>query len=489
MNHPTPLLKTIPIPSHSWLTKLFRQTRTRILLLYLSFMLLCIGGAIPLFTKLVSRQVTLRVSQEMNTIDQEFLTLYETWQQTPGLTIADLAAFVDDFLMTQRPEDDIFLIFLIDQQLYRSNPAFLPQPMRPDSPLFQDWLTAEDTIVHEWPTTDPKIGNILYEIEPLIVSGEQRGVFVLAYITAGEEAEVQAMIPLFTKVTIGVVSIALLLTWLAMGKLLAPVHELADTARAISESDLSQRIDASGSGELADLTHTFNAMMDRLQLSFDSQRRFINDAGHELRTPITIVQGHLELMGHDPQEQQETILLVMDELDRMGRLVNDMIALAKAERPDFLQLETIEVSAFLQDLFSKAQALAQRNWQIVSDCPGTLISDRQRLTGALLNLLKNAAQHTQVTDTIELGCKQTATQIQFWVKDTGIGITLANQQRVFERFTRLAQTRAEGSGLGLAIVKAFVDAHRGRIELVSQFRVGSTFTMTLPRSPQERTVL
>lgn len=129
--------------------------------------------------------------------------------------------------------------------------------------------------------------------------------------------------------------VSLILAWLAAGRVLAPLRAITTTAHAISEADLNQRLPVQGKGELAELAMTFNEMMDRLEAAFVSQREFFNDAGHELRTPITIVRGHLELMGDDPQEQQETLALVIGELDRMSRMVDDMILLAKAERLDF----------------------------------------------------------------------------------------------------------------------------------------------------------
>ena len=272
------------------------------------------------------------------------------------------------------------------------------------------------------------------------------------------------------------------LAWIVTGRLLQPVKELAKTARVINETDLESRIEVVGTGELADLTITFNAMMDRLQGAFTTQRNFINDAGHELRTPITIMQGHLELMGDDPIEQAETVALVLDELDRMGRLVNDLILIVKSEHPDFLQLETLNVSDFCVDLFAKAQTLADRDWQLQVDTRAKIVADPQRLTGALLNLLHNAAQHTQVNDCIELGCRNRNAQVEFWVKDTGEGIPVAEQVRIFDRFARVQHTqrRSDGSGLGLAIVRAIVEAHGGRIGLSSQLGTGSVFTLTLP---------
>src|SRR5688500_14159405 len=105
-------------------------------------------------------------------------------------------------------------------------------------------------------------------------------------------------------------------------------------------------------------------MLDRLELAFASQKAFISDAGHELRTPITIIRGHLELMGEDPSERRETLELVDDELDRMGRLVNDLALLARAQRPDFLQPQTIDMGDLTRELFAKASALAQRDWRL-----------------------------------------------------------------------------------------------------------------------------
>jgi signal transduction histidine kinase len=111
-----------------------------------------------------------------------------------------------------------------------------------------------------------------------------------------------------------------------------------------------------------------------------------------------------------------------------------------------------------------------------------MVGDRQRLTGALLNLARNAAQHTQPTDTIELGSTTLGIQVRFWVRDTGEGIAPADQTRIFDRFARAANTyrKSEGAGLGLAIVKTVAESHQGTIELVSQPGTGSTFTLVLP---------
>ena len=478
-----------PKTNGPWWQSVFREARTRILLLYVLSMFLLTAASIPIFRTLLYASVDRRVREDLAEEQEEFLETYEVWEQKPKPSLEDLKAFADEFLAETLPEDDNFHIILIDQEFYRSNPDSLLEQMSPGSQLFRGWRNVTEFTRGEQESNDPKVGKILYNANPLKFNGESRGTFVIAHATAGERQEALVGVLIFGKVAVGVVFLSFIFAWVGTGQLLSPVRTLAATARTISESDLGQRIPVQGTGELAELAETFNAMMNRIQNSFDSQRNFINDAGHELRTPITIVQGHLELMDDDPEEQQEAIEIVLDELDRMSRLVNDMILLAKSEQLDFLQLETIEVGSFTEELFTKAQALAQRNWQLKIDGAGSMVGDRQRLTGALLNLLNNATQHTQEGDEIELGTAYTSKTVRFWVRDTGEGITPADQARIFERFARAANRyrSSDGSGLGLAIVRAITEAHGGRIELISQLSVGSTFTLVLPiEPPQEK---
>ena len=163
---------------------------------------------------------------------------------------------------------------------------------------------------------------------------------------------------------ISVLLIASALAWVVAGRLLAPLRALDETARSISETDLTRRIPVSGNDEIAELARTFNAMVDRLEGAFASQRAFVSDASHELRTPITIVRGHLELLGDDPDERRETIALVTDELDRMSRFVDDLLLLAKAERNDFLRVDEVELGALTDELLDKAAGLGPRTWAL-----------------------------------------------------------------------------------------------------------------------------
>ncbi len=186
-------------------------------------------------------------------------------------------------------------------------------------------------------------------------------------------------------------------------------------------------------------------MLDRLESAFAAQRQFLDDAGHELRTPITIVRGHLELMGDDPAEREETMALVMDELDRMARIVNDVMVLARSERPDFLNYEAVDVAALTQEVAAKAQALAPRRWSVERAGRGVIVADRQRLTQALVQLAQNAVQHTGEGDAIILASSVADGRARFTVRDTGPGVPVQERERVFERFARgSGERRARG---------------------------------------------
>ena len=486
----------------------FWAARTRILLWYLLTIGFIFVVSIPAFRLVLYERVNTRVRKDLIEKMEIFTELIDEPSDNTGdradkevaqavallkkadkrlikppVTEEDLGEFFDAFLGHQLSEDDIFLIAIVDGEFRKSNPRATPQVLAADSELIRYWaqLTQPEQDEKEFPDK-PSIDSVLYMAKPVLIDGEIAGVFVVAHTTAGERGEVLEAVTAIVQVSAGVLLLALLLAWFASTGVLAPLHSFTQTTRKISESDLNQRISVVGEGELAELATTFNEMMDRLQAAFTSQQEFINDAGHELRTPIAIVRGHLELMDDNPEEVRETLALVLDELDRMSRFVNDMILLAKAERPDFLRLETVELQSFTEELFAKAQALAQRNWELDSAAQGQAIADRQRLTQAVMNLVQNATQHTRENDIIGIGSAVSSGRISFWVRDTGEGIALVNQERIFERFARAANSRrrSEGAGLGLSIVQAIVEAHGGKVLLKSQPNTGARFTIILP---------
>ncbi|MGH9118335.1 MAG: sensor histidine kinase [Acidimicrobiales bacterium] len=396
----------------------------------------------------------------------------------------DVRAIFDTFLERNVPvEGEVFLTF-VDGAPYASTLA--PLRLAEDPELVSEWASLTAGTRGRLST---EAGPVRYLAAPLAFEGRTHGVFVVANFVQGERDEIEAGVQVAAGVAVGVLVVATAVAWVVAGRLLRPVRRLTDTAEAISDTDLSQRIPVEGNDEIARLAGKFNEMRDRLAAAFALQRTFVDDAGHELRTPITIVRGHLELMGDDPDDRRETVALVTDELDRMGRIVDDLLLLAKAEQPDFVQPEAVEVADLTADLLVKARALGERDWQLDACATGEVEVDRQRITQAVLNLARNAIEHTAADSEVGIGSAWAVDGIRLWVRDTGPGVDPAERDRIFDRFARGGSRgrRSDGAGLGLAIVRSVAEVHDGRVELDSRPGAGSTFTIVLPGTPRPDT--
>ncbi|CAN5360108.1 ATP-binding protein [soil metagenome] len=325
-------------------------------------------------------------------------------------------------------------------------------------------------------------GPVRYLAVPVRAGGEVRGTFVVANFPTHEREEIDEAVRVVVIVSASVLLLAGLVAWASAGRVVGPLRTLTDTARSITGSDRTRRIPEAGKDEVSELAATFNEMLDRLQTAFATQRDFVDDAGHELRTPITIIGGHLELLGDDPEERSETMGLVRDELARMNRMVDDLLMLAKAEQPDFLDPAVVDVHTLTRDLHGKAGALAPRGWRLERSGSGRIVGDPQRLTQAIMQLAQNAAQHTTDGDVIMLGSALADGHARFWVSDSGPGVAPEDAERIFARFGRATSSRrrSQGAGLGLSIVRAIAEAHHGRVELRSPPGEGATFTLVVP---------
>ncbi|MFD6950871.1 two-component sensor histidine kinase [Nocardiopsis sp. TSRI0078] len=332
-------------------------------------------------------------------------------------------------------------------------------------------------------TLDTPAGPMRWEkIRARPPGGGASGWFVIGYFTEADEDTVVSTMQTIALVSLVGLLVASTAAWWVAGRILAPVRLVRQTAAHITEEDLTRRIDVSGRDDIAALAEQFNSMLDRLEGAFTAQRRFVDDAGHELRTPITIVRGHLELMGDDPGERREVVRLVTDELDRMGRIVEDLLLLAKAQQPDFLREEEVSLAELTSDIDAKVRRLGDRDWRLESMAEGACRLDPQRVTQAVVQLAANAVRHTGPGSRLRVGSALSGGDVLFWVADQGPGIPVEEHGRIFERFSRGggASRGDRGAGLGLAIVRAIAEAHHGRVDLRSAPGAGSTFTLVIP---------
>ena len=330
-------------------------------------------------------------------------------------------------------------------------------------------------------TLNTAAGEAAYAAIPVSVVGDPHsGTLVYIQFRSALSAPLYSSLGIFAIASVLAVVGAALAAWFIAGRVLFPVRLVREAAESITETDLRGRIEVVGRDDVAALA-TFNRMLDRLETAFTTQQQFVDDAGHELRTPITVVRGQLEMMGDSPEERNETIALVMDELDRMSRIVNDLLLLAKAEQPDFIVRDEVEVMDLLVDTLAKARMLGPHHWVIDELAEGPVLADGQRITQALMQLATNAAAHTPADGTIGMGSRMLADSLVLWVRDTGSGMSESEQDGIFERFRRGAGRRTSpGAGLGLSIVNSIVDAHGGKVRVQSVKGAGSTFEISLP---------
>jgi signal transduction histidine kinase len=386
------------------------------------------------------------------------------------------------FMRRERPLEDGSLTTFIDGELYASQPPdFLAAALAP---------LADTREPQSGELTDP-LGDVSFVAVP--VSGvDQTGVVVAAKLLNEEQDRVESAVRIAAGVSIVITLLASLFIWLAAGRAVQPLRALSRTTRTITETDLSDRVAVRGESEIAELGRTFNSMLDRLEYSFETQKEFLADVGHELRTPITVIRGNLETLGDDPAERREAQIVIHAELERMSRLVDDLLLLARSDRPDFLKVEPLDLDVLTHELFAKARTLGVRRWLIDEADVGLVHADRHRLTSAVMNLAQNAVRHTRGDEAIALGSSLDDGEVRLWVRDEGAGIPAEDQERIFERFAASPQAEppSGGAGLGLAIVKAIAEAHGGHIELQSEPGHGSTFTIVIPSgepTPEEET--
>jgi len=455
-------------------------TRTRILAAFAILTAMSAALSLFLIREVLFNRLDEEIEQQLTQEVAEFRRLVRGNDPRTGEPFgADVRRIFDVYFSRNVPDEGEVIISSIDRRLYRSVRAGEAE-YRPGEVLREVALRRPLDEAHRGAVAT-STGSARYLNVPVEIGDRVLATFTVANFPANERDEIESAITVAAEVFMAVLLLSFVVAWGAAGRVLAPLRMLRDTAQSITETDLTQRISVRGHDEVAQLGRTFNDMLDRLETAFMGQRRFVDDAGHELKTPITIVRGHLELLSDDPEDKRETVALVTDELDRMSRIVNDLLLLAKAEQPDFLRPEPVDVESLTHELHDKLAAIAPRDWRVESIGKGSILADRQRLTQAVVQLAENATKQTDEGQVVALGTFVSDGEARIWVRDTGLGIPSEDQSRIFGRFSRGASgRRTEGAGLGLSIVEAIARAHGGRVELASRPGQGATFTVIVP---------
>jgi signal transduction histidine kinase len=454
--------------------------RTRILAYVIGLLVLATVLFVAVTTTVLEIRLDNRIDAELNQESAELRALIAGSDPQTGRPFGtDVRRIFDVYFERNVPSrNEALLAFVAGQPYVRSSPPVVPYRLEQDAELAARWSGLTE---HERAAADTPAGRVEYQAVPVTVGGRTQGVF-----RDRLQDDYDATVLAAGATGLGVLLIGSLLAWRLAGRVVDPVTRLTRTARSISETDLSRRIPVQGRDEVAQQAATFNEMLDRLERAFEEQRRFVDDAGHQLRTPLTIVLGNLELLPEDAAERQETVDLLTDELERMSRIVGDLLLLAKREQPGFLELATVDVGPLTDELASKAAALAPREWIVEDRGQGMIVADRQRLTEAMLQLAENAVKHGGEHGAIRLGSSVSPETARLWVRDEGDGVPPEEQARIFDRFRRVENgSRSSGSGLGLPIVKAIAEAHGGRVELESAPGQGTTFTIVIPVDQRE----
>jgi heavy metal sensor kinase len=278
-------------------------------------------------------------------------------------------------------------------------------------------------------------------------------------------------------------------------KSLQPVAAMATQARGMGAANLHARLAVlNPRDELGQLAVTFNQLLERLEESFERQKRFMADASHELRTPVAILHGETEVTlsraDRSPEEYRETLGILKDESQRLATIVEDLFTLTRADAGQYpLQLQSVYLDELAADVMRRARSLAMAKKITLSaaiDPELPIEADEALLRRMLLNLLDNAIKYTPAGGQIALQCRRQGDDYTLSVSDTGTGIPAELQTRIFERFFRAdkARSRSEGdsggAGLGLSIARWIAEAHHGRLELTKSDATGTTFTAWLP---------
>ena len=443
-----------------------------------------------------------RVDAELRQEVDELAAIAEAGPAFDDTPYTDVDALFYAFLGTAVAGDDESLMALVD-----GRPQYLSGGERAFDIDHPEILTTVMTLeVPEGRARTTSVRTQGTEIRLLVADVRlpeetREGHFVVGIDLGRQRAQIARQAGTFALISLGTLAVVGLVNHLVLGRLTRPLRELREATAEVSTESLSRRVEVEGADtDVAELVDRFNEMLGRLDAGVREQRQFLDDAAHELRTPLTIIRGNAELLDpHDPADVSASRDLVMAEVDRMQRLVDDLLMLARSQRPDFVQPASVDVTELALEAMDRITALGERGWRLRADAEGTVQADQQRVLQAVIQLAANAVKFSEAGTTIELGthwvepgsreaetalaagARPAPRHLAVSVKDQGQGIPADQVGLVFDRFGRADNAAAtDGSGLGLAIVQAIAHGHGGAVGVESLEGVGSVFTLWLP---------
>jgi len=280
--------------------------------------------------------------------------------------------------------------------------------------------------------------------------------------------------------------VALLMAYLLLRRVMRGVATITTTANEISHSNLDRRLAWTGpDDELHVLADTVDGMLARLALAFRNQSRLLAEVSHQLRTPLTVIRGHLEVQTRagfaNQTDVAESVGIAIDQLDHVTGLVQRLLVYGRAMQPN-LDDEPVSVTTVVERAYAAGSVLADRQWELRDESAGArVVADADQLHGALLNLIDNATNATASGDTIRLVTSQTADTVTVTVTDTGRGMSAADRRNALDRSIRHGDGERGGLALGLAIVAAVVETSGGSMSIESAQGLGTTVRLTFPR--------
>ena len=450
--------------------------RSRLTLYYTSL----VGGILLLFGVAVYISVSLTVTHQLDSVlNQAAQTIITSTridaQGHLQIIPLSLINIPNDMYVQVWGRDASLVVASPNISLYRK--ALDPVGMQSMLPVYRDATVG--------------MNRLRVRTVPLVVGSRQVGVLQLGTSLEVVQATQSTLLVVLLIGTLAAISLVGLAGWLSTQQVLAPLQDATQAAMQITRADdLSRRIPYRGplSDELGQLIHAFNQTLTRLEGLFNTQRRFLADVGHELRTPLTVIKGNTSLMRMLGSTDEESLGSIESEVDRLTRLVGDLLLLAQAESGKIpLAHQMVELDTLVLEVMNQMSVLAQERIKMrLGDMDQVLVcGDRDRLKQVLVNLVGNAINYTPAGGEVVVALGKAQNQARLTVTDNGPGIAPEDLPHIFERFYRGEKSRTrsktgKGFGLGLSIAYWIVRNHDGRIDVDSKEGTGTTFCIWLP---------